>query len=127
VVVRYTQFGPQAGTVELINGGHVSPLIVHADGSIETVTDHDVPVGLLDFATFHSIKLSLDTGDRIVLLSDGISEAEDVGGVQFGLRRWATNLTKPDTVAKLFAALETFCEGTHAQDDQTILTIDRTA
>jgi sigma-B regulation protein RsbU (phosphoserine phosphatase) len=127
VVVRYTQFGPQAGTVELINGGHVSPLIVHADGSIETVTDHDVPVGLLDFATFHSIKLSLEPGDRIVLLSDGISEAEDVGGVQFGFAEMNKHLAQPATVANLFGALETFCEGTHAQDDQTIMTIDRTA
>jgi len=81
---------------------------------------------LLDFATFHSIKLSWI---RVIALSvsDGISEAEDVGGVAVRVCGDGPPSDKADTVAKLFAALETFCEGTHAQDDQTILTIDRTA
>ena len=127
VMVRYTLGSAGEVSVELINGGHVSPLVVRADGSVETITDHDVPVGLLDFATFHSIHLSLGPGDQIVLLSDGISEAEDVGGTQFGFAEMGQHLTAPKTVAKLFGALEKFCEGTAVQDDQTILTIDRRA
>ena len=127
VVVRYRLGASGDVSVEMINGGHVSPLVVRADGTVETVTENDLPVGLIESATFHSIHVRLEPGDQIVLLSDGISEAEDVGGTQFGFAEMSRHLLPPDTVAKLFGALETFCEGTAVQDDQTILTIDRTA
>jgi len=113
--------------VELINGGHVSPLIVRADGRIETVDDGDMPVGLLGFATFHTISLNLGPGDRLVLLSDGISEAEDRDGLQFGPTQLEQYLTQADPIAALFGALEGFCHGTRPQDDQTVMTIDRIA
>jgi serine phosphatase RsbU (regulator of sigma subunit) len=127
VAIRYTQASNGEANVELINGGHVSPLVVRAGGSVETLTDHDLPVGLLDYACFHTVPLTLAPGDSIVLLSDGISEAEDLAGTQFSATELSHHLTGPNMVAGLFAALETFCDGAPAQDDQTILTIARTA
>ena len=86
-----------------------------------------MPVGLFGFARFHSISIVLAAGDRIVLLSDGINEAEDVEGIQFGLPRVEHHVTQSDPVAALFSALELFCQGARPLDDQTILSIDRTA
>jgi len=86
-----------------------------------------MPVGLLEFARFHVIPLSLGVGDRIVMLSDGISEAEDLEGTQFGVAELARYIGQPEPVPALFAALGRFCAGAHAQDDQTVLTIDRLA
>ncbi len=111
--------------VELINGGHVAPIIVRAGGTFETVDDSDMPVGLLDYAHFHAIPITLFPGDRIVLLSDGITEAEDLQGAQFAAEEMAQHLAQPEPVAALFRALAGFCKGAHAQDDQTVLTIDR--
>ena len=126
-VLRYTHSEKGEAHIELVNGGHVSPLIVRADGSIETITDGDMPVGLFGFARFHSISIVLAAGDRIVLLSDGINEAEDVEGIQFGLPRVEHHVTQSDPVAALFSALELFCQGARPLDDQTILSIERTA
>jgi serine phosphatase RsbU (regulator of sigma subunit) len=126
-VLRYTHSETGEAQVELVNGGHISPLIVRADGRIETITDGDMPVGLFDFARFHVIPLTLAVGDRIVLLSDGISEAENIDGVQFGLPQVECHLMQSDPVAALFLALDQFCEGTGPQDDQTVLSIHRTA
>ena len=123
--VRYTVTGPDEPQIELVNGGHVSPLIVRANGQIETIAEGDVPVGVFDFATFHSIPIRLETGDRIVLLTDGITEAENVEGIQFGTSQLERYLAEPNPVETLFRALEQFCMGTRPQDDQTILTIDR--
>ena len=72
------------GAVELVNGGHVSPVLIHPDGRTESILDGDVPVGLLCNATFHAIPLNLQPGARLVLLSDGVTEAEDPAGIQFG-------------------------------------------
>ena len=126
-MLRYTFPSVASGPadVELINGGHVAPIIVRADGSMETVGDSDMPVGLLDYARFHAIPITLNPGDRIVLLSDGITEAEDLQGAQFAADEMSRHLTQPEPVAALFRALANFCEGAHAQDDQTVLTIDR--
>jgi phosphoserine phosphatase RsbU/P len=126
-VLRYTHSATGGAHVELVNGGHVSPLVMRADGRIETVTDGDLPVGLFAFARFHALSITLAVGDRIILLSDGISEAESVDGIQFGLPRVESHVMQSDPVTALFDALDQFCHGTRPQDDQTVLSIDRTA
>jgi serine phosphatase RsbU (regulator of sigma subunit) len=126
-VLRYTHSASGQAHIELVNGGHVSPLVLRADGRIETITDGDLPVGLLDFARFHSISITLAVGDRIILLSDGISEAENVDGIQFGLPRIECHVIQSDPVGALFSALDLFCQGARPLDDQTVLSIDRTA
>jgi sigma-B regulation protein RsbU (phosphoserine phosphatase) len=122
--LRYLSGGAGNRVVELVNGGHVSPLIVRADGAVETVMDGDMPVGLLEIARFHPIAISMGIGDRIVLLSDGITEAEDIHGTQFSATEMDGYLTGLDPVEALFSALEQFCVGTRPQDDQTVLTIE---
>jgi len=118
--VRYSD-----GQIELVNAGHVSPLLVRAEGTVETVSEGDPPVGLFGFVHFHGIPLRLNAGDRMLLLTDGITEAEDRQGAQFGTDHLARFLHESNAVECLFAALEQFCVGTRPQDDQTILTIDR--
>jgi serine phosphatase RsbU (regulator of sigma subunit) len=127
VGLRTTRAANGAVSVEVVNGGHVSPLIVRKDGMVETLSDGDLPVGLIESATFHAVHVTLEQGDRIVLLSDGISEAEDPDGIQFGQAELALHLARTETVADLFEALDGFCEGADATDDQTIMTVERTA
>ena len=123
--LRYSDAGPDGPQIELVNGGHVSPLIVRANGDVETITDGDPPVGLFDFARFHAIPIELAIGDRILLLTDGITEAEDAQGTPFGTAQLERYIGEPKAVEALFSALDRFCVGTRPQDDQTILTIDR--
>lgn len=117
----------EESNIELITGGHVSPMIVRADGSVDLVEDGDMPVGLLDDATFHTIPLTLGVGDRLVLLSDGITEAEDPNGVQFSQNELAKHIALPDFVAGVFPAIDVFTQGAPAADDQTVLAITRSA
>jgi sigma-B regulation protein RsbU (phosphoserine phosphatase) len=114
------------GVVELINGGHVPPFLIHPDGRVEAVLDGDVPVGLLRDATFHSIPLNLSPGARLVLLSDGVTEAENPGGTQFGSTGMAPELAATDPVRAVFASMYRFCEGAQPADDCTMLVIDST-
>ncbi len=120
VAVRYLE-----GQVELLNAGHVAPLVVRADGSVETIAEGDPPVGLFGFVRFHTIPLQIHKGDRILLLTDGITEAENRQGAEFGVERVRPYLREPNAVEALFTALEQFCVGTRPFDDQTALTIDR--
>jgi serine phosphatase RsbU (regulator of sigma subunit) len=110
--------------MELVNGGHVAPLILRGDGSVETISDGDLPVGLLSFATYHAISCTLSAGDRVLLLSDGITEAENAAGEQFGELALGRLLGERELVPSLFAALGRFCAGGTPSDDQTVLSVE---
>jgi serine phosphatase RsbU (regulator of sigma subunit) len=125
--LRYTHLGSGSAQIELVNGGHVAPMIVRKDGTVEIINDGDLPVGLLDFARFHVIPVTLSVGDRIVLVTDGITEAEDAEGTQFGVTRLHDLIIAQDPVASVFSAVEQFCEGASLLDDQTMLVIQQVA
>jgi serine phosphatase RsbU (regulator of sigma subunit)/pSer/pThr/pTyr-binding forkhead associated (FHA) protein len=115
----------QDGSAELVNGGHVPPLLVGADGRIHPIEEGDMPVGMLDFATFHAVPITLLPGTRIVLLSDGVSEAENPAGEQFTVSHFAQYLTVQNPIGAIFGAVDRFSEGVPQADDRTMLTIDR--
>jgi sigma-B regulation protein RsbU (phosphoserine phosphatase) len=123
--LRYTHLGSGSANIELVNGGHVAPMIVRKDGSVEIINDGDLPVGLFDFARFHVIGVTLSVGDRVVLVTDGITEAEDAEGTQFGVAQLRDLLRAQDPVASVFSAVEQFCEGAYLLDDQTMLVIEQ--
>jgi serine phosphatase RsbU (regulator of sigma subunit) len=112
------------GTAELVNGGHVPPLLVEPDGRVRIIEDGDLPVGMLPEASFHAIPVMLPAGARMVLLSDGVSESEDLAGEQFTVDRFEQYLTDKNPIAAVFAAVDRFSNGPQA-DDRTMLTIDR--
>jgi serine phosphatase RsbU (regulator of sigma subunit) len=115
----------EGGQVELINGGHILPVIIHQDGRADVIEDGDVPVGLLCDAKFHSIQLDLPRGARIVLMSDGVSEAENPEGVQFGSTEMTRDMAGTEPINDVFASMRRFCAGSQPHDDCTMLVIDR--
>ena len=124
-VLRYVHSEASDVTIELVNGGHVAPVIVRSNGSLEVVQDGDLPVGLLESACFHAIRIQIGIGDQLILVSDGITEAEDAEGNQFGLTQLERHLRGEDPVTALFSAIDHFCDGVRPADDQTVLAIRR--
>jgi sigma-B regulation protein RsbU (phosphoserine phosphatase) len=113
----------ESGDIEYINGGHIPPLIILEDGTVTTSLEGDVPVGLFPDASFHSLSFKLPRNARLVLLSDGVTEAEDPDGNQFGHNR-RSEFTDPDPLNATFTSLQRFCCGAPPHDDRTILVID---
>lgn len=65
------------GRASLVQAGHPHPVIQRADGLLENLGDGGLPVGLLPDATFDSFACQLHPGDRLIILSDGVSECPD--------------------------------------------------
>ncbi len=103
------------------------PLLILEDGRIQPILGGDVPVGLFPKATFHTISLTIPPRARIVLLSDGITEAENTEGTQFGSTELQRDLAAADPIQTIFTSMHRFCEGIPPNDDRTLLIIDRTA
>ncbi len=76
----------EGGELELINCGHVPPLLVSGD-SVTKLEEGNLPVGLVPGADFHAARIQLKPGDRLLLVTDGVTEAEDDNGEFFGNER----------------------------------------
>ncbi len=74
------------GQLELINCGHVPPLLVSGD-KVRVLEEGNLPVGLVPMAQFEAQTIKLNAGDRLLLVTDGVTEAEDVDGEFFGTER----------------------------------------
>jgi serine phosphatase RsbU (regulator of sigma subunit) len=81
-----------------LSGQHEELLLVRKDGCIERVDTGDLgfPIGLYDEATefFHHTTLDLAPGDGFVLYTDGIPEAENQAGEQYGLERLCQTISR---------------------------------
>ena len=107
------------GDLEYVNCGHVPPLIVSA-GKVERPEHGNLPVGLLPDAEYQSARLQLKAGDRLVLVTDGVTEAENARGEFFEDSRLEL-AAKSGTMEDIFAAISDFCGGTALSDDCTVV------
>jgi sigma-B regulation protein RsbU (phosphoserine phosphatase) len=69
------------------NAGHNAPVLVRADGAIERLTNGGTVVGAFNFVKFEEDQTTLGEGDLLVFFSDGITEACDHAGEEFGEAR----------------------------------------
>lgn len=114
----------RGGDLRIVNCGHV-PAVVADKGVAIQVSDSDLPVGLLPEATFHLIKHPFPVGARLCLVTDGITESVDPGEIEFGLGPVEQHLTAADPVESILAANQAFCHEREAQDDKTLLVLER--
>jgi len=81
----------------------------------------NVPVGLLADATFESARCQMKSGDRFLLVTDGVTEAENAMGDFFEDFRLEAAAAKSPTLDGIFSAVSVFCSGTPLSDDCTVV------
>lgn len=81
------------GVVEYANAGHTPPLWIRADG-VQELADTDLVLGVVTRASYRRKTLTLDPGDALLLFTDGVTEAENVEGEDFGSTPFAGQLQK---------------------------------
>jgi phosphoserine phosphatase RsbU/P len=108
------------GELEYVNCGHVPPLLV-CNKEVIRPPHGNLPVGLLSDATYESDHVSLHAGDRLILVTDGVTEAENARGDFFEDSRLETVAAKSATLEDIFTAVANFCGGTPLSDDCTVV------
>jgi phosphoserine phosphatase RsbU/P len=120
------------GRVEICNAGHPPPLLV-CDGTVTAVEVSGLPVGMFCNDEFSVQELWLKPAQSLVMYSDGVSEATDLSGAEYGadrLRSLISNncaATPSELVAACRDDLATFCRGARRSDDVTLLVLGRAA
>ncbi len=105
------------GAVTLANAGHLPPYL----NGKELPMEGALPLGMFESAEFSLMQFHLNEGDRLILMSDGVAEAQDEEGHLFGFERINELLHQPITAAQVATAAQTFGQ----QDDISVLRIVR--
>ena len=119
----------RTGTLSYINAGHCAPLIVRRAGSLEPLELTGMPVGLVDPAEFAMVSTALGAGDRMVMYTDGITEAQSPTGEFFGRKRLREVVRAhagagcAELHEAILTAVSAFTEGAPQADDLTLVVL----
>jgi len=119
-----------SGELEICNAGHWPPLVV-SDGRVTAVEPTGLPIGTFYSTTYTSRKLTLRRGDALVLYTDGISEARNAGGVEYGSERIAKVLSTGgqrqarEIAEACMGDLASHMAGAPRADDLTLMVVRR--
>jgi serine phosphatase RsbU (regulator of sigma subunit) len=108
------------GELEYVNCGHVPPLVVSSHNVIRPEPGN-LPVGLLADASYESSRLQLRRGDRLLLVTDGVTEAENARGDFYDNERLEAVAAGSTSLEEIFTSLANFCGGTPLNDDCTVV------
>ncbi len=104
VTVFYAVLDTSTGVVSYCNGGHNLPLVVKADSTVVQLDDAPgILLGQFEPFKFGTNRYKLDAGDRIVLYTDGVTEALSSAHDMYEGERLSRSLarSRPDDVGKL--------------------------
>ena len=121
------EYEPATGKLAYVNAGHNSPIIRRANGQTERLESGGLPLGITLGATFVTSEVALQSGDTLVLFTDGVVEAFNSAGEEFSDARWLDlvrnlpALSASDSLQSLMKSVENFVGQTHQSDDITCL------
>jgi sigma-B regulation protein RsbU (phosphoserine phosphatase) len=122
----YCVLDATAGVLTYTNAGHYFPILVRADGSTERLSEGGPVLGVLADAEYGQAHVALAPGDRLVLFTDGLTEARSDADEEFGEARLLDAAvlhracSAPAIQARLADAVATFTGG-RLQDDATLI------
>jgi phosphoserine phosphatase RsbU/P len=131
ITMFVAELDPKTGVLDFINAGHNPPLIGRIDGKVEELESGGFSLGMFGFATYETGQVKLEPGEALVVYSDGVSEANNAKGEEFGMERLSNvvrnNLGRSAAGLrdKVESSLSGFCQNTPAGDDITLVIVKR--
>ena len=128
VTLFYGILDAQARTLQYSNAGHLPPLLVRSDGSAYNLSEGGAVLGVFPDWNYTEGFAQLAPGDRLLLFTDGITEAARLDGEEFGESRVlkvvqaAAALSLGELKVSLLTEVNQFCNS-HLHDDATLLLI----
>jgi sigma-B regulation protein RsbU (phosphoserine phosphatase) len=120
--IQYALFDPHSHDLQIASAGMPGPLHLCANGCrILEITG--IPPGLFAATSYETLTLQLQPGESVLFCTDGITDAFDRDGEQFGIERLQElcGVRRPDSptelLGRIFAAVENFAHGREQHDD----------
>ena len=120
----------KAGEVEIGSAGHTPALHVSKNG-VKQIGATGLPLGIFSTSRYTVHRVRMEPGDSLLLFTDGISEARNLSGDEYGiggislaagrLHGWPSN----ELVSACLKDIETYSYGARQADDQTLMAVHR--
>jgi len=118
------------GLLSYVNAAHCPPLVVRSGGPHLDLDATGMPVGLVETAGYSVAEVRLNPGDRLVIYTDGVTEAQNAAGEFFGKKRLretvSANAAEPCQAIhdRIQEAVAAFTQGAEQSDDITLLVLE---
>jgi serine phosphatase RsbU (regulator of sigma subunit) len=112
-----------------VNAGHNPPILVRSGGALEHLEDGGLPLGAFTASRYESGRTELRPGDALYIYTDGVIEAVDESGAEYGEERLARQLTALGTtgaaasLSRIFESVDRFAGAAPQYDDITCLVL----
>ncbi len=122
-----SEYNPNSRRLTYVNAGHNAPILRRANGTLETLEAGGLPLGIRPATNYETASVELKPGDALIFFTDGVVEAFNGGGEEFGNARWLNamrNLPDGDaqqTLQFLMKRVDEFVGATRQSDDITCL------
>jgi sigma-B regulation protein RsbU (phosphoserine phosphatase) len=121
------EYEPSVRRMTYVNAGHNAPILRRANGGIESLEAGGLPLGIQTDAPYETAVIALQPGDALIFFTDGVVEAFNERGEEFGNDRWLGAIRAlPDwnaqeTLHFLMKRVDEFVGATRQSDDITCL------
>lgn len=130
--VFYGELDPKSGALQYVNGGHNAGILCRKNGAIEQLDVGGMIVGSFEgIAKYNVGESRFESGDVLVLYSDGVTEAEQSDGEMFGEERLEQLIAEQragsasEVMQSILSAVDRFTGGEPLGDDTTVMVIRR--
>jgi sigma-B regulation protein RsbU (phosphoserine phosphatase) len=119
-----------ARSLRHVSAGHPGPIHVAAGEAPRLLPSTDPPIGLLPEANFDEHELALKPGDRVIFYTDGVTEASNRKGEQYGedrvleLIQFSRSASIEQDLHQITIGLEKWAENTPLEDDVSLLALE---
>jgi serine phosphatase RsbU (regulator of sigma subunit) len=123
----FCEYDLAARQLTYVNAGHNAPLLRRADGTLQTLETGGLPLGIDLGAKYETASLELKPGDALIFFTDGVVEAVNESGEEFGNDRWVgavrnmPDWSAQETLQFLMKRVDDFVGATRQFDDITCL------
>ena len=120
-------YDPASGELTYVNAGHNAPVLRRANLTMEFLDKGGLPLGIVSSAAYETGTVSLHAGDTLVMFTDGVVEAFNATGEEYGNGRWLNAIRNlPSGAASqslqfLMRGVDEFVGATRQSDDITCL------
>jgi sigma-B regulation protein RsbU (phosphoserine phosphatase) len=122
-----SEYNPATRRLTYVNAGHNAPILRRANGIAGTLEVGGLPLGIQSNGKYETASLDLNPGDVLIFYTDGVVEAFNESGAEFGNERWLSAIRSlPDWDAQqslqfLMSRVDEFVGATRQSDDITCL------
>jgi sigma-B regulation protein RsbU (phosphoserine phosphatase) len=131
VTLFYGELDTATGELTYVNAGHNPPILLRSDGRVERLEPTSMVLGVMADTVVEARQVELKAADRLLLFTDGFSEAFNKKDEEYGEERLTESFVRVRTlppglvVERIIADVLSFCGPVQPRDDMTLMLVGR--